>query len=131
MSEPITSVVLSLQVGEDWDQVLTFFDDPAPVPDPPVDPMVLNAPVMAIRQTGYSVLLASFDTIGDVEGTLIVGGDDGNQLTITLPALNTYDFQGMGKLSFDIFDVIDSKRVAIVKSGLILVTDATTPYTLT
>jgi hypothetical protein len=126
------TVELYMYVGEDWTQVISFFDDAEPVPTPPVSPMPLHSPVMDIMQPGFSRVLAELSVAGTgapgdaADGRLAISGADSNVLTMTLGFADTYRFEGMPTLRFDIFDVIAGRRLAIVKSGIITVDDATT-----
>lgn len=126
------AVSLALYVGEGWSRQISFYDDPVSDPQTTDDPLALNNPVMGIRQAGYSTLLARLDMSGDLDGVLAVSGGGNNVLTMTLPWLFTYGFQGVGELEFDVFDYDNAdppNRTAIVKSGTITVTDATTAAT--
>lgn len=128
MTEPCLGVVLALYVGEDWRQILTFFSDPVATPQTFNDPMALTSPEMAIREYGRTPILAELNAAGSGvgAGTTAVGGTDGNQLTLGLPFAWTYRFEQKPKLVFDIFDIIDGQRIAIVKNGIITVSGATT-----
>lgn len=128
MTEPACGVQLKLKVGEDWTQTLTFWSDAVSDPQTFDDPLALNSPVMAVKEVGYSTVLAEFNVGGTGlgAGTTAVSGGDLNILTLTLPYAWTYKFQGVGELQFDIFDVLSGKRRAIIKDGLITVDDAVT-----
>lgn len=128
MSEPVVGVQLGLYIGEDWTQVLQFYSDAISDPQTFNDPMALASPFMAVKQTGFNTVVAEFNPTGSGlgAGTAVVSGGSSNILTLALPFAFTYTFEGMTELSFDIFATVAAKRIAVVKSGIIVLAGATT-----
>lgn len=115
-------VALELYAGEDWVQQLGFYTDPVADPQTLDHPMILVHPYMAIRPQRNTQQLAALDSTGLLDGTLVLG--DPGQLTIRLPHAVTSKLNSLGTVRFDIFDDIAGRRIAILKSGTILVTDS-------